>query len=96
MGGVGGLCSDLCWAGRGGGHEEPPARGGEGMASSTPAGQEALPMSGHPLAPPPPTAGSLLEALRTAGLASLTRWQRVSLSLNSPWSPCCWDSHSEP
>ena len=39
------------------------------MASSTPAGQEALPMSGHPLASPPPTAGSLLDALRTAGLA---------------------------
>ena len=79
--------------------QRPPTRGGEGMACSTPAGHEALPVSGCPLAsPPPPTAASLLDALRTSGLAvhARPRWQRVSLSLNSPWCLCCWDSHSEP
>lgn len=68
------------------------------MACSTPAGHEALPVSGCPLASPPLTAASLLDALRTSGLAvhARPRWQRVSLSLNSPWCLCCWDSHSEP
>lgn len=94
VGGMGGHCSDVCWKRRGTRGAPCPGRGGDGFLH--PCWVGSLPMSGHPLASPPPTAGSLCDAPGPLASLSMTRWQRVSLSLNSPRGPCCWDSHSEP